>query len=1130
MKSLASATPYCCQRRRTATSFLFAVVVIAVGLCFLFSGSVSAAAAADYSTVPTHHGGPLDDATCNVEDLELANDQQLFVILQELQNTTFFRNFWVDLDRTCPLQSWRTTTATEDDDEFECQGASDDEEEDAEPACHVDLSANDDPFSSNALFSMATAGFQSKAQKDTFKWQQQTDIVEAVQDEPCEEPLLPDSFWIDMCSQGSSNNEKWVNLAMNPEKNTGYNGTHIWKAIYEENCFMVDNTDSGHDMMCLEERVLYRLLSGLHTSTTLSIAMNYYPPSKRKGRTEYEANPEYFMEKFHNHPDHIRNLHFSYVVLLRALQKAAPALYDFDIRTGDIVEDETARVLLRRLLDSAILKSCSNVFSAFDESLMFQKDNSLDVATLQKNFKGVFHNVSSILDCVQCQQCKLHGKMAMLGYGTALKVLFMKEEQPNLTRNEIVALINTIAKFSESIRQVRELTHRYLEKQEQKVAKIKQQTILPSSTTSAAVNGTSIDMLDDAVGLIAKLGRQGLISWEREAELVHLALERDTALLVLAKHYNTDLSKFLKLTSSIGSIVEPEQTTLPDAIIVGSGLAGLSAALNILDRGGTVVILEKEHLLGGNSNKASSGINAYVSPDEADYDSLELFRNDTTRSAGPSARQDLIDVLVTKSGSAVTWLRERVGVDLSLKAQLGGHSSKRTHRPSNGMAGAEIIYGMQKAVKEYEQTGRVKIYVDTRVTQLLSDDSGSVIGVECISSKDDGKAFKLHAPNVILATGGFAADRSSGSYLDQHRPEFLNFPTTAGLFSTGDGISLATSLGAGTVDMSKVQIHPTGWVDPKDPDNTSKVLAAELMRGVGGILIDQNGERFANELGTRSYVTERMLSHDPTFEKTGVWDKSKPVPTFSLVLSSSAAAEGKKHVDLYSHKGLLTRLEGVSSLAEWMHVPKVKLVQTLQEYQEAAKTGSDAFRRTTFRNVPDESLETEVFYAGTVTPVLHYCMGGITIDIEGYVLNVDGERIPGLHAAGEVTGGVHGVNRLGGNSLLECTVFGSLIGQRIPIQNPASREHGLPEDQRLSKADSLRDISPAELKQHNSEESCWVAIHGIVYDLTEFAEEHPAGPESIWSLAGGDGTEAFDAVHNEGMLADFADDRMGRLP
>ncbi|KAI2512453.1 hypothetical protein MHU86_1906 [Fragilaria crotonensis] len=181
----------------------------------------------------------------------------------------------------------------------------------------------------------------------------------------------------------------------------------------------------------------------------------------------------------------------------------------------------------------------------------------------------------------------------------------------------------------------------------------------------------------------------------------------------------------------------------------------------------------------------------------------------------------------------------------------------------------------------------------------------------------NGNVVQLHATNVVLATGGFAADRSSGSYLEKYRPELLDMPTTAGAFSTGDGISLATTLGAGIVDMEKVQIHPTGWVDPKDPDNKSKVLAAELMRGVGGVLINSQGKRFCNELGTRAYVTDKMLSHDAHYAATKEWDKAAPIPTFSLVLASSAAEDGNKHVDHYAHKGLLQRLEGIQALADW---------------------------------------------------------------------------------------------------------------------------------------------------------------------------------------------------------------------
>ena len=1061
-------------------------------------------------------GGWIDDTQCRMEDLEQANDSQLHTILQELRLTTFFRNFVVDLEQTCPLQSWRTGTGEEEEEEeFQCGGNSGDStsdlEEEAVPLCTVDAGdgAAFDPFDSNALHQLSQSGFDSQSQKDTFSWKQHSDKV-TKSDDPVgcdDDPAAGDLFWMDMCHHiQAGDGTSVVNLVANPERNTGYNGTHIWNAIYEENCLTVTEDT------CFEERVLYRLLSGLHTSTTLSIAKNYYPPSKKKGRTDWEANPEFFMEKFASNPDHIRNLHFSYVVLLRALRKASPVLYNYDIRTGDIVQDETAAVLLRRLLDSAILQSCSSVFDAFDENLMFHESNK-DAVSLQQNFKGVFHNISSILDCVQCQQCKLHGKMAMLGYGAALKVLFMKSPTvESLDRNEVVALINTIAKFSESIKDVRDLTDMYLSRL--------QPFIEPFASGESIL---SVEAVDRTVGLVASLGKKGKLNFEEEKELVSRALERNADLLILARHYASDEDKFLTLAG-----VSTSATSKPDAIVVGSGLAGLTVALNILDRGGSVVVIEKEHLLGGNSNKASSGINACCFDDGSD--SLEVFKNDTIRSAGASAQLDLIETLVSRSAKAVDWLRTRVGVDLSLKAQLGGHSSKRTHRPSNGMAGAEIIYGMQKAVREYEKTGQLTLLVDTMVTQLLTDESGRVIGVRHQSSVDaEAPTTDLLADNVVLATGGFASDRSDGSFLGEYRPELLKMPTTAGAFSTGDGVRLATALGAGTVDMDKVQVHPTGWVDPADPENTSKILAAELMRGVGGILINRNGERFCNELGTRAYVTDRMLSHNKIYNATGKWDVEAPLESFFLVLSSSAAEDGKKHVDLYSHKGLLNRLEGVSALAEWMGLPEATVVATLRQYQKDASAGVDTYGKVSFRGLPQLDLESEVFYAGIVTPVLHYCMGGITIDKEGNVLNAEGNAIPGLHAAGEVSGGVHGSNRLGGNSLLECTVYGTIVGQKIPVKARRIHVHHADDSKTGPRTQRLRSVSLAELEEHNTPDDCWVAIHGVVYDLTDFAEEHPAGARSIHDLAGKDGTQAFAAVHSKDMLDEFEEERIGKL-
>jgi succinate dehydrogenase/fumarate reductase flavoprotein subunit len=284
----------------------------------------------------------------------------------------------------------------------------------------------------------------------------------------------------------------------------------------------------------------------------------------------------------------------------------------------------------------------------------------------------------------------------------------------------------------------------------------------------------------------------------------------------------------------------------PDAIVVGSGLAGLTVALHILDRGGSVVILEKEPKMGGNSVKASSGINHALGADQ-----VSKFQQDTLQSAGASAQPELIDILVNKSNDAIQWFQTRIGVDLEEVGQLGGHSTPRTRRPKGGAVGWEIMSRLQKTIQEFPPE-KVQLVVNTKVTQLLQDDYGKVIGVQYEeSSKTAGngdiissQGGEIRAPHVVLCTGGFAADRSSGSLLAQYQPQFLKMGATAGEFSTGDGIKLATPVGAGLVDIEKVQVHPTGFVDLKDPSNPQNILAAELIRGIGGILVDQSGKRY----------------------------------------------------------------------------------------------------------------------------------------------------------------------------------------------------------------------------------------------------------------------------------------------
>ena len=574
----------------------------------------------------------------------------------------------------------------------------------------------------------------------------------------------------------------------------------------------------------------------------------------------------------------------------------------------------------------------------------------------------------------------------------------------------------------------------------------------------------------------------------------------------------------------------------------------MATALTIADRGGSVLILEKEPTIGGNSQKASSGINAAppttAPPTDTNVDiedSTDLFYQDTVTSAGPTlARPELIARFVQDSAAALDWLQTRVGMDLSGTTQLGGHSARRTHRPASATTiGRDLVQGLQQALQEYstdnsnmdqssnspspqhqhqQPKGKVTIWTRCQVTNLLwqqqqedesSQDSGRVIGVECIrdeASNDDkdntsdkphqektATPQRLYCNHVIVATGGFAGGPSS-SFLSQHRPDLKDWPTTAGAFSTGDGLTLGMAVGGYCVDMDQVQIHPTAFVDPAHPQARSKILAAELLRGVGGLLLNADGRRFCNELGTRQYIVQQQFkeySHnhphnhdnnkipDHTTSSSSLSTTTGTLPSpFYLVLTEAAAQEAPTHVKFYTFKGLLTKVQGLQALADYLQLPSVStLQQTSVEYQEAAAaaestgpsstpTVQDPFGKTVFRGVPtvrpnnDQHNDSLTFYVGQVTPALHYCMGGLAMDAQGRVLrrrqqqqqqrsstdqvdkpnsnsHEDSEWIPGFYAVGEVTGGVHGANRLAGNSLLECTVFGRLVGQSIPIPNAA---------------------------------------------------------------------------------------------
>lgn len=235
---------------------------------------------------------------------------------------------------------------------------------------------------------------------------------------------------------------------------------------------------------------------------------------------------------------------------------------------------------------------------------------------------------------------------------------------------------------------------------------------------------------------------------------------------------------------------------------------------------------------------------------------VELCLTISLSQARELARDNLIRVLTGRSGDAVNWLQNKFGLDLSKVARLGGHSQPRTHRGDAQFPGMVMTYAQMERLEDLavEQPHRVKIHKKARVTKLIKDEQGAVVGVEY---EFKGKTETAYGP-VILATGGYAADFTENSLLKKYRPEYYNLPTTNGDHCTGDGQKIALEIGASAIDLEKVQVHPTGLVDPKDPEAKVKFLAAEALRGVGGLLLDNEGHRFVDELQHRDFVTGKM--------------------------------------------------------------------------------------------------------------------------------------------------------------------------------------------------------------------------------------------------------------------------------
>ncbi len=457
------------------------------------------------------------------------------------------------------------------------------------------------------------------------------------------------------------------------------------------------------------------------------------------------------------------------------------------------------------------------------------------------------------------------------------------------------------------------------------------------------------------------------------------------------------MAKFVFKTQDAANL-KPEY----DAVIVGSGGTGMSAAIQAHELGLNVVVLEKNEKLGGNTNKASSGMNA--SESNVQYklgiiDHNEDFYRETLKGGGLMNDRDMLKFFVNHSANAISWLKDH-GIIVDKLTITGGMSRKRCHQPHNL---APIGAFLETSLLKVAQDEKIPVFNETRVTKLLQDDKKKIVGVK-VQTKDGEK--EIHAKTVLLATGGFGAAQD---IIAKYRPDLKGYKTTNQPGATGDGLKLAEAVNGQLVQMNLIQVHPTAQTD-----NPRVYLIGEGVRGDGAILVNKAGKRFVNELNTRKIVSDAITN----LNEDGAY-----------LIFDQGIRDQFKGIEFYDSVGLVVHGDNLGDLAKKIGVNGDNLEQTVSKWNDDVKAGKDSeFGRTTGM---DRGIEKGPFFAIHIHPAIHYTMGGIHITPETKVLDTNGNVITGLYAAGEVSGGLHGNNRIGGNSIAETVIFGRQAGIKM---------------------------------------------------------------------------------------------------
>ena len=450
-------------------------------------------------------------------------------------------------------------------------------------------------------------------------------------------------------------------------------------------------------------------------------------------------------------------------------------------------------------------------------------------------------------------------------------------------------------------------------------------------------------------------------------------------------------------------------------MIIGSGFAGLAAAIEAATAGASVIILEKMKGRGGNSVISDGLVAAAGSSlqrDQGVEDTPQDMFDDMLKAGLGLNHPDLVKLLVEKSAATLQWTTDELGVQYrQTVTQLGGHSRPRSHTTST-QSGAIIIRQMLAKVKALGISVRSRVYFD----RFILDDTGAIIGVKIrdgyqFPEADSGSVKFIQAVRaVVLASGGFANDVAFRSVQDPRLDDEID--TTNKRATTAEALKEALRIGAAPVHLSWIQLGP--WASPDEQMYGFGPLFASYVAMPYGIMVNpQTGKRFVNELADRKIRADAIL------------DLGKPC--IGIADSMGVQASGQK-IDKCLKRKVVKSFKDLTQLAQNYGIPEKALQQTVEEYNTYVLQKQDeAFEKPILEgSLP---LLQAPFYGIRLWPKVHHTMGGIRINTDAQVIDLDGNPIKGLYAAGEVTGGIHGACRLGSCAITDCLVFGRIAGK-----------------------------------------------------------------------------------------------------